>query len=936
MKKALLSVIMLLVATQVIAQVQRPQGRLVIAIRSDFEPFTFLNAEGKPAGMFVDIWRLWANKTGKQIEFISSDLKTSLENLKNQKADVHSGLFTPERLEWMGSSRPFYEAGINLFYPLKQGRISNIRELSGQTVATLRGSQPEQFLKKNHPDIRTFPCDTIEELVKVSREGKVKGFVIVSPAGTAVIDRMGLSGEFETHERTLYKEKFHAGVFKGNTELLTVVDKGLSAISDQEWAEIEARWIPDPAMRYYKTSNILRLTPAEEAWLRGHKTIRVGMSPTFPPLKFSEKGVIKGIEPDYLNLLSEYTGIQFEYVICDFSVMDVKVKSGEMDMFLSFVIPQRLSYMTFTEPFMEFKQVIIARNDTPFMSGIGALRGKKMATVKGVKLYDKLLGPYPEIEAVPVNSLEEMFRAVSESKADALIAQTFLAGYMMPNYFNLKAVGVPDLPPEPYLYAVRKDYPELVGILNKAIQSIPKDRFDTIVQKWFTIRVEYRPNWSEILKWAGVIGVVFALILGLTLFWNRRLANEIYIRKLAADRELLAREVLHLLNRPEDETDVIRDILLLIKKHQDFEAVGIRLKQGDDFPYFQTDGFPDHFVKAENYLCVRNGEGKILRDAAGNPMLACMCGNIVCGRTDTLLPFFTDKGSFWTNSTTDLLASTTEKDRQTHTRNRCNAEGYESVAMVPLRSGDEIIGLLQINDRRRNRFTLEMIRFFEGLGSSIGIALVRKRQTVELIRSGREKELLLKEIHHRVKNNLQIIASLLRLRTRYSGDERVEEILRESQNRIQAMAAVHSMLYKSANFAEINIGDYIRETATQLFRSYNTNPETVSLFIQAEDVILPIDSAIPCGLMINELVSNVLKHALPDGRRGKIRIEVRKEENRVTIVFADDGVGFPEGIDFRDTETLGLQLVNMLVAQLDGAIEMDRNGGTRYEITLKI
>jgi ABC-type amino acid transport substrate-binding protein len=273
------------------------------------------------------------------------------------------------------------------------------------------------------------------------------------------------------------------------------------------------------------------LTAAEEAWIRSHKTIRIGMSPTFPPLKFSDHGVIKGIEPDYLNLLSEYTGIQFEYVICDFSVMDAKVKSGEMDMFLSFNIPARLSYMTFTEPFMEFKQVIIARSDTPFMGGISALKGKKMATVKGVKLYDKLLGPYPEIEAVPVNSMEEMFKAVSESKADALIAQTFLAGYMMPNYFNLKAVGVPDLPPEPYLYAVRKDYPELVGILNKAIVSIPKDRFDSIVQKWFTIRVEYRPNWSEITKWAFVIVGVFTLILGLTLFWNRRLAREIEKRK---------------------------------------------------------------------------------------------------------------------------------------------------------------------------------------------------------------------------------------------------------------------------------------------------------------------------------------------------------------------------------------------------------------------
>ncbi|TRZ74148.1 MAG: sensor histidine kinase [Deltaproteobacteria bacterium] len=211
----------------------------------------------------------------------------------------------------------------------------------------------------------------------------------------------------------------------------------------------------------------------------------------------------------------------------------------------------------------------------------------------------------------------------------------------------------------------------------------------------------------------------------------------------------------------------------------------------------------------------------------------------------------------------------------------------------------------------------------------------RKQQTTELIRSNREKALLLKEIHHRVKNNLQIIASLLRLNTKYSGDERVEEIFRESQDRIRAMAAVHSMLYKSESFSEINFGEYIRETARQLFRSYNTNPETISLLINAEDVMLSIDSAIPCGLIINELISNALKHAFPDGRSGEIRIAMKMDENDVRIIFENNGVDFPEGIDFRNTETLGLQLVTMLVAQLDGSVEMVGSGGTRYVITLK-
>src|SRR6185369_6587116 len=141
----------------------------------------------------------------------------------------------------------------------------------------------------------------------------------------------------------------------------------------------------------------IALTPAESAWLAGHKTVRVGMAPVFPPLKFTENGEIKGIEPDYLQLLSELTGLTFQLVIADFPAMDAKAMAGELDMFLSFRIPERQKYMTFTEPLMEFKQVIVTRSDAPFMSGIGMLRGKRVATVKGVRLFDKILSPYPDI-----------------------------------------------------------------------------------------------------------------------------------------------------------------------------------------------------------------------------------------------------------------------------------------------------------------------------------------------------------------------------------------------------------------------------------------------------------------------------------------------------------------------------------------------------------
>jgi len=206
-------------------------------------------------------------------------------------------------------------------------------------------------------------------------------------------------------------------------------------------------------------------------------------------------------------------------------------------------------------------------------------------------------------------------------------------------------------------------------------------------------------------------------------------------RRRAGERERLARAVLDRLNHPEITTDTIRDILQIVKENTGCEAVGIRLREGDDFPYYETAGFSEDFVQAERHLCERDAAGNVVRDGTGNPVLECMCGNIIRGRTDPALAFFTEGGSFWTNGTTQLPATTTEKERQSRARNRCNGEGYESVALIPLRYGSEIIGLLQLNDHRPNRFTPETIRFLEGLGASIGIALSRKQAEEALLES---------------------------------------------------------------------------------------------------------------------------------------------------------------------------------------------------------
>ncbi|MCJ7617787.1 MAG: AAA family ATPase [Desulfobacterales bacterium] len=209
----------------------------------------------------------------------------------------------------------------------------------------------------------------------------------------------------------------------------------------------------------------------------------------------------------------------------------------------------------------------------------------------------------------------------------------------------------------------------------------------------------------------------------------------------------------------------------------------------------------------------------------------------------------------------------------------------------------------------------------------------RKQAEDKIKASLKEKEVLLKEIHHRVKNNLQVISSLLNLQLGYIKDKQNIEVFKESRNRVRSMALVHEKLYQSENLSMINFAEYIQSLAGNLFRSYRAGSSVVTLKIHTGDVLVGIDTAIPYGLIINELISNSLKYAFPAGKEGEICVNLHSDNGTLTLIISDNGVGFPKDLDFRNTETLGLQLVIGLVGQLKGTIELDRSGGTEFKIT---
>ena len=224
----------------------------------------------------------------------------------------------------------------------------------------------------------------------------------------------------------------------------------------------------------------------------------------------------------------------------------------------------------------------------------------------------------------------------------------------------------------------------------------------------------------------------------------------------------------------------------------------------------------------------------------------------------------------------------------------------------------------------------------EGLAVYFRDVTERHRADESIRRALKEKEVLLREIHHRVKNNLQVICSLLRLQEGYIHDETLRQVLKECRERVHAMAILHDQLHRAKDLSSIDLGGYVRNLAASLFCSYGVNSAQIGLRLNLEGITVPFDTAIPCGLIVHELVSNALRHAFPDGRKGRISLGLRLEPGgEIELRVRDDGRGFSENAPSGTIRSLGLRLVDLLAEQMEAAVERSNRAGTEYRLVFR-
>lgn len=510
---------------------------LTIAMARDLVPLTFINSAGDPAGILVDIWRLWAEKNNRRVTFLASDWSESLENVETGKADIHSGLrFSERRTRRFDFGWPIYEVKTSIY--LRKGATPNrLSEMKGKKIGVIVRTKAAGFLKTHIPDVRVVAFESLHEMIRALKEGDVFAVAVNRTTMDHTILMLGMADDFDKSPEILYTSKLAPCVKKGNKPLLDLVNSGFDKITDQELLEIENRWIHNPDRRYFSgLENSFQPTVAERKWLRDHPTVRLALYSGFEPLLFiDENGKFHGILKDLTDLIGKRVGLEFEIVPFDPTIIDditLKARNKEFDMVIARKTPERRAFMNFTAPILPANMVIVTRDKIPFLTGLGDLPGNNVVVTSDAVL-GMIKDDFPDIHFTLTNNSLQALESVSSGRMDAYVGELISVGYLIRKHGlnNLKIAAPAGYSDVGYRIAVRNDWPELAGILNKAIATIDRHERDAIMGKWVPIRFEYGIDWAWVRNVMLVIVGGFTILIIVSLFWNRKLRKEIEERK---------------------------------------------------------------------------------------------------------------------------------------------------------------------------------------------------------------------------------------------------------------------------------------------------------------------------------------------------------------------------------------------------------------------
>ncbi len=470
-------------------QTTAPPPTLTIVGSRNIPPFSMLNQQGEPAGIGIDMWRLWSEKSGIPVRFRLTDISRSLDEMKEGRADLHAGLlYSEQRSEWLEFSKPFLQTPAFLYYQLKQKERS-LKDFSGSRIGT-QGPIPQPLFDKLFPNSTQVVYENIPQMIRAVDNQELDAYIADRTSSDFSLLRLGMRGDFIALDKPLFQITLHAAVAKGDPELLSTINNGLSTITRDEMDAILTRWIDNASRLQIELplQSKLKLSPAEQAWLKSHKTIRIAIDPDFAPYEFiDERGNYQGVSADTMQIIARKLGINFKLVPTESWEQTLKLTANrEIDLLpLANRTKEREGFLSFTEPYLLSQRHIITRRQQDEIETLDDLAQHRLALPSGYSIISIVRESSPGTKITETLDIPTALQQVSFGAADATILSSGVAGYWLDRkeITNLRIAGTLGEPSR-LAIASRSDWPALGSIMQKALQSISDEEQDAIRRRW--------------------------------------------------------------------------------------------------------------------------------------------------------------------------------------------------------------------------------------------------------------------------------------------------------------------------------------------------------------------------------------------------------------------------------------------------------------------
>lgn len=520
--------------------IDKKRDAVTLVFTPEFYPYINLTFEGNAEGLLVDLWRLWSEQTGRDVQFVARDFQESFKLLQGREADIHIAFpdigFDENKFV---SADQKYQVSLQVFIANKFAKnVKSVEDMKGLVVGTfLTAENKFKFVKQfPHLDIKVF--SSYQELLSAAEQGRVQAVIGEFETLNSNISRLSFQSSFVKLPEFQFGVDLHALMLKDNATLLSIVNEGFKNISQDKLLALEEKWLAKPSKGFFSRSiNLVNLSQSEQAYLDKKGDIKVGIHKSFAPIEFydEESNKLAGINIDYLDLISERSGAQFKLIAFDnWHQQYEALLSGEVDLLASVTKTRsREDTLLFSNSYWQMPWVVIHRKNSSMNVGIENFYGKTLAVVKGYHLVNYIRENYSKINLKLVDSLEEGILAVERGLASGIIENIATASEVIKSerLIDLSINVINEFPMDDNRFAVRMQDGTLREIINKSLITIDDDDSQKIYEKWFSINLKTGLDKSTVFKVAAQVSIVIILVIVFIVAWNRRLYSEVKQRK---------------------------------------------------------------------------------------------------------------------------------------------------------------------------------------------------------------------------------------------------------------------------------------------------------------------------------------------------------------------------------------------------------------------